>query len=185
MEGSRSVAGLLYGSLVFALVELERFAASGNSTRLPSGLVSPYAEGKYSSTPSISHPTMTYKLENYLRTYRKKSGLTQREVAFLPGCQNGAQVSRYEKRRRLPPLRTAWAYEAALGIPISQLFAGIYEEVSKEMSRFSGNGTARHTASVPKDFVSLQVFNPKTWGQRANKTARIPCKTRYRDPRKS
>ena len=31
----------------------------------------------------------THKLENYLRTYRKRSGLTQREVAFLVGSRNG------------------------------------------------------------------------------------------------
>ena len=69
----------------------------------------------------------THKLENYLRTYRKRSGLTQREVAFLVGCRNGAQVSRYEKRRRLPPLRTALACEAAFGVPVSVLFAGLRE----------------------------------------------------------
>jgi len=69
----------------------------------------------------------TPKLENYLRTYRKRSGLTQREVAFLVGCRNGAQVSRYEKRRRLPPLRTALACEAAFGVPVSELFAGLRE----------------------------------------------------------
>src|SRR5207244_12576941 len=67
----------------------------------------------------------THKLENYLRTYRKRSGLTQREVAFLVGCRNGAQVSRYEKRRRLPPLRTALACEAAFAVPVSELFAGL------------------------------------------------------------
>src|SRR2546421_227517 len=50
------------------------------------------------------------RLENYLRTYRKRSGLTQREVAFLLGSKNGAQLSRYEKQRRLPPLRTALAF---------------------------------------------------------------------------
>src|SRR5437879_13516333 len=69
----------------------------------------------------------THKLENYLRTYRKRSGLTQREVAFLVGCRNGAQVSRYEKRRRLPPLRTALGCEAAFGVPVSELFAGLRE----------------------------------------------------------
>ena len=69
----------------------------------------------------------THKLENYLRTYRKRSGLTQRDVAFLVGCRNGAQVSRYEKRRRLPPLRTALAFEAAFGVPVSELFAGLRE----------------------------------------------------------
>src|SRR5437667_302672 len=70
----------------------------------------------------------TPKLENYLRTYRKRSGLTQRDVAFLVGCRNGAQVSRYEKRRRLPPLRTALVYEAAFGVPVSVLFAALRED---------------------------------------------------------
>lgn len=69
------------------------------------------------------------KLENYLRTYRKQSGLTQREVAFLLGCETGAQVSRYERRRRLPPLRTALAFEAIFGVPVERLFAGIRETV--------------------------------------------------------
>src|SRR5437773_11106309 len=73
----------------------------------------------------------THKLENYLRTYRKRSGLTQREVAFLVGCRNGAQVSRYAKRRRLPPLRTALACEAAFGVPVSVLFAGLREAAGR------------------------------------------------------
>src|SRR5216683_6987856 len=77
----------------------------------------------------------THKLENYLRTYRKRSGLTQREVAFLLGCLNGAQVSRYEKRRRLPPLQTALACEAVFGIPVSELFAGLREKVGKEIEK--------------------------------------------------
>ena len=73
----------------------------------------------------------THKLENYLRTYRKRSGLTQREVAFLVGCRNGAQVSRYEKRRHLPPLRTALACGAAFGVSVSELFAGLREAAGK------------------------------------------------------
>ena len=36
-------------------------------------------------------------------------------------------MSRYEKRRRLPPLRTALACEAAFGVPVSELFAGLHE----------------------------------------------------------
>lgn len=76
-----------------------------------------------------------HKLQNYLRTYRKKTGLTQREVAFLLGAKSGAQVSRYEKRRRLPPLRTALACELVLGAPISQIFAGMRDDVNKEMEK--------------------------------------------------
>ena len=77
----------------------------------------------------------THKLQNYLQAYRKKSGLTQREVAFLLGCQDGAQVSRYEKRRRVPPLRMALACEAVFGVPVSQLFAGMREEVEARLQK--------------------------------------------------
>src|SRR5438445_12080394 len=73
------------------------------------------------------------RLENYLRAYRNKSGLTQREVAFLLGFQNGAQVSRYKRRKRLPPLRTALAWEAIFNIPLSELFAGLRESVGEEI----------------------------------------------------
>ena len=79
------------------------------------------------------------RLDNYLKTYRKQSGLTQGEVAFLLGWENSAQVSRYEKRRRLPPVDTALACEAVFGVPISELFAGVSDtsarEVRKRMSR--------------------------------------------------
>jgi transcriptional regulator with XRE-family HTH domain len=71
------------------------------------------------------------RIENYLKTHRKKSGLTQQEVAFLLGCDNAAQVSRCEKRRRLPPLETALACEAIFGVPIAELFAGMRKGVGK------------------------------------------------------
>src|SRR5712664_1529669 len=76
----------------------------------------------------------TRKLENYLRSYRRRAGLTQREVAFLIGCRDGAQISRYEKRRRLPPLETALAWEIVFGVPVSELFAGMHENIGKDVS---------------------------------------------------
>jgi transcriptional regulator with XRE-family HTH domain len=73
------------------------------------------------------------RLENYLKTYRKKAGLTQGEVALLLGNHNGAQVSRYERRKRLPTLRTALAWEAIFNVPLSELFAGLRESVGEEI----------------------------------------------------
>ena len=75
------------------------------------------------------------KLDNYLLAFRKRSGLTQREVAFLLGCENEALVSRYEKRRRLPPLRTTLACEAIFGAPVAALFAGLSEAARKEIAK--------------------------------------------------
>src|SRR5260370_9525971 len=86
------------------------------------------------------------KIANYLRAYRKRSGLSQSEVAYLLGCKNGNQVSRYERRTHMPPLRTALAFQAALDTPLSELYAGTYESVAKQVA-------ARGQ--------SLAVLNPK------------------------
>jgi len=76
----------------------------------------------------------SHKLANYLRAYRKRSGLSQSEVAYLLGCKNGNQVSRYERRMHMPPLRTALAFQAALDTPLSELYAGTYESVAKQVA---------------------------------------------------
>ena len=72
---------------------------------------------------------------NYLRTFRKRSGLSQDEVAFLLGGENGGMVSRYEQFNRVPSLETACAYEALFGVPTSQLFAGVSKKVSNRLGR--------------------------------------------------
>jgi len=75
------------------------------------------------------------RLNNYLRSYRRRQHLTQDEVAFLLGGECGTKISRYERERRLPPLGTALAYEAILGVPIRELFAGRFEKVEREVRR--------------------------------------------------
>ena len=44
-------------------------------------------------------------------------------------------MSRYEKRHRLPPLETALACEEIFGVPIAELFAGIRQEVGKNIEK--------------------------------------------------
>src|SRR5437879_3691560 len=77
---------------------------------------------------------MSRRLDNYLRTYRKRAALSQQEMAFLLGCRDG-QVSRYERRLRYPNLKTLLAYEVIFGIPARDLFAGIFEKVEKITTR--------------------------------------------------
>jgi len=77
----------------------------------------------------------TQRLPNYLRAQRRKSGLSQNEVAFLLGRMNGAQVSRYEKRRRLPSIETALACELIFGVPIAELFAGVRDSIGKDIEK--------------------------------------------------
>lgn len=75
------------------------------------------------------------KLPNYLRTHRRRVGFTQSELAILLGFKDAAQVSRYESNSHHPTLKTALAYEALFGAPLSELFAGVYQEVEREISR--------------------------------------------------
>ena len=75
---------------------------------------------------------MSAPLENYLKTHRRRSGLSQDEMAFLLGSSSGAKISRYEHRARRPTLKTALAYEAIFQVPASALFAGLYQKVEKE-----------------------------------------------------
>lgn len=76
-----------------------------------------------------------HRLENYLRSYRRESGLSQQEVAFLLGCEDGTLVSRYEKRRRLPPIETALACEEIFGVPVAELFVGMRQSVGKDIAK--------------------------------------------------
>lgn len=78
---------------------------------------------------------MSRKLQNYLRTYRKRFGLSQKELAFLLGVKSGEKVSRYERFEQLPNLQTALAFQALFGVPVAELFAGIYEQAEQEVSK--------------------------------------------------
>ena len=75
------------------------------------------------------------KLPNYLRRYRKRARLSQEELAFLLGSGSGAKVSRYERFRRIPGLETALACEAIFGVPVRELFAGIFQKVEGNTGR--------------------------------------------------
>jgi transcriptional regulator with XRE-family HTH domain len=69
------------------------------------------------------------RLQNYLRTHRRRFGLSQKEVAKLLGVASGTKVSRYENFIRTPSVVTVFACEIVFNQPASELFAGRYEEI--------------------------------------------------------
>ena len=70
---------------------------------------------------------------SYLRSHRKRSGLTLKEVAHLLGYTHGGEISRHERLSSLPPFKIALQYEALYRAPISILFPGLFEEAKKEV----------------------------------------------------
>lgn len=76
---------------------------------------------------------MSSRLTHSLRIYRKRSGLSQREVSFLLGAKHKAKVSRYENGHHFPPLRTALAYATILDVPLPKLFPTLQRKVEREI----------------------------------------------------
>jgi transcriptional regulator with XRE-family HTH domain len=92
--------------------------------------------------------------------------LSQDEVAFLLGTQNGAKVCRYERFVREPSLATALTYEAMFKRSVSELFPGLYQKVEQEVAgraktlaattdRRKSNGQAARKREALADLVAL------------------------------
>jgi DNA-binding XRE family transcriptional regulator len=62
-----------------------------------------------------------------LQSLRRKSGLTQREVANIIRVSNGVQVCRHETGITSPPLKIALCYSILFQEPISEIFPGLDE----------------------------------------------------------
>lgn len=81
-------------------------------------------------------------LGNYLYTFRKLSGLTQRELGRIVGYSRPWPVGRHERSDTIAPLMIALAYEAVFRKPVSAIFSGMYLTVA---------------ASVEKDLAVLET----------------------------
>src|ERR1043165_8730211 len=88
-------------------------------------------------------------LPNYLKANRMRLALSQDEVAFLLGAQNGGKVCRHERFSREPSLETALAYEAIFKRSVSELFAGLYRKVEQEVGDRAKILTSRKDSVKP------------------------------------
>jgi len=102
-------------------------------------------------------------LPNYLRSHRKRLGLSQDDLAYLLGCKSGTKVSRYERFRRQPNLATVFACEIILRVPARQLFAGVHlsahRDVLRRVEYLLGQLTGRaETPRVRQRIVALNAI---------------------------
>lgn len=75
---------------------------------------------------------MRYTLESYLRTHRRKAGLSQSELARLIGA-DGPTVCRLERGHRRPNLKVALACEFVFQVSLQEIFPGISQEVETSL----------------------------------------------------
>jgi transcriptional regulator with XRE-family HTH domain len=103
---------------------------------------------------------MARKLPDYLRSERRRAGLSQEDVAALLGT-GVRTISRYEQRARLPPLELALAYQAVFGTPVAELFPGRFREIVKRVRlraerRKANLGRVTHAGHISRRKEKLQ-----------------------------
>lgn len=92
------------------------------------------------------------RLQNYLRSGRKRLALTQGEVAFLMGRRGGSKICGYESFSVVPTLETALAFEIIYGTPVHELFSGMRESLAEDI---------RNRAKIIRHRVSFKKTNPR------------------------
>jgi DNA-binding XRE family transcriptional regulator len=73
------------------------------------------------------------RLANYLRTHRRNAGLTQPELGHILGHCNEGPVLRHERFQATPSLVVALGYEIIFRAPVSEIFAGLRDEVEEHV----------------------------------------------------
>src|ERR1035441_5364326 len=95
----------------------------------------------------------------YLRFLRRKSRLSQRDLARILGSVSASQISRHERSITLPSMLTAFGYQVVFQKPVSEIFPGLFhaveagledrlEEFEHELNSRAGRGRA--AASVER-----------------------------------
>src|ERR1039457_6561488 len=62
----------------------------------------------------------------YLRFLRRKSRLSQRDLARILGSVSASQISRLERSRTLPSMLTPFGYQVVFRKPVSEIFPGLF-----------------------------------------------------------
>jgi len=100
------------------------------------------------------------KLTSYLRVYRKKSGLTLREAAYLLGVSHFA-LSRYETHIREVPLPVALCCCLLYGLTVPQAFAGMYDLcatlLARRLTLFRNRLVRRIAKTSPSDSLTQKL----------------------------
>ena len=102
--------------------------------------------------------------------FRKRSGLSQPELARLLGCKEGSKVSRYERGDRFPSFDALLAYEIVFRETTQRLFAGVSHRARAEIKKRARtlfrelDAKEPFTASVKHkmDFLTDLIYPPDT-----------------------
>jgi len=98
-----------------------------------------------------------------LQSLRRKSGLTQREVANIIGVSNNIQICRHETGVTSPPLRIALRYSILFQEPIGEIFPELYEPVRDKLEARLDEFEQRLHQGSAKDPGANRVAQKLEW----------------------
>lgn len=98
-----------------------------------------------------------------LQSHRRKSGLTQRELAGIIGVANDVQIFRHESGVSIPPLTVALAYSILFQVPISEIFPSLYEAVSENIEATLTEFEQRLQQSSTKGLEAIPIAQKLEW----------------------
>jgi len=84
-------------------------------------------------------PMIQIQPTNYLRTFRRRSALTQEELSYLLGERTGAKVSRYERDLREPNLENLYRLEYIFHKNLAGLYPGLDKRLAPDISKRACN----------------------------------------------
>jgi transcriptional regulator with XRE-family HTH domain len=110
------------------------------------------------------------RFSNYVRTHRRRLGLSQDDLAFLLGKSFSEHISRYEHFCRVPTLENALALAIILRVSPVELFAREYERIRERVQRQASRLATRISADRADAKKVRKVAFLKTLGLSADNT---------------
>lgn len=107
--------------------------------------------------------TTQNRLVNDIRIHRRKTGLTQRDVGEVLGYLTEGPVARHEDGRGLPSLRIAIGYEMIFGVSVSEIFAGVRDDVALLIERRLAQLEERLGQHSARDRDAMAIARKLTW----------------------
>ena len=99
----------------------------------------------------------------YLRFIRRRSGLSQKQLAQILGTVSQGQISRHERSVSQPSLLVAFGYEAVFRQPVSEIFPGFYHTVETAINERMEELESRLSDSTARGRAAALIARQLEW----------------------
>jgi len=98
--------------------------------------------------------------QNFLRLYRKRSSLSQKDIAFLMRLSDYSKISRYEKGQRTPSIELLLVYHHLFDTSIKSFFESYSESIELSLAEQIKYliGDLKKKDNIPKNISRIRFL---------------------------